>query len=72
MSEQQKKWMAAMVMRYGSEEAVRQEMVRRQQKSMLNPNRQKGKHRGGFNDLELASRAGKIGGSKSRKPTSEG
>lgn len=72
MSEQQKKWMAAMVMRYGSEEAVRQEMVRRQQKSMLNPNRQKGKHRGGFNIPEVAARAGKLGGSRSRKPTNEG
>lgn len=37
------KWMAAMVEKYGSEEAVREEMQRRQQKS-----RQTYKGKGGF------------------------
>lgn len=65
--EQRERWYKSMIARYGSEEAVRAEMVRRQQKSMLNPNRQKGKHHGGFNDRELAARAGRIGGKVSRK-----
>ena len=49
MTNQSTKWMKSMIRRYGSEEAVRAEMQRRQEKSMLNQNKQKGSHRGGFN-----------------------
>lgn len=45
-------WHERMVAKYGSEEAVKQEMRRRQELSMLNPNRQKGKHKGGFSYMK--------------------
>lgn len=61
MSVRSEKWMRAMIERYGSEDAVRTEMKRRQEKSMLNPNRQKGQHRGGFSDIEFAKKAGERG-----------
>lgn len=41
-----------MIAKHGSEGAVREFMRQNQQKSMLNPNRQKGRHRGGFKALE--------------------
>lgn len=61
MSEQGEKWLASMVAKYGSEEKVRAEMKRRQEKSMENPNRQKGNHHGGFSNKELAKKASKKG-----------
>lgn len=51
MSEQQRKWLASMKKKYGSEQAVRDEMVRRQQKSMQNPNKQKGTYIGPLNRM---------------------
>lgn len=51
--------------KYGGEEGYRAEMRRRQQNSMLNPNRMKGRHKGGFNykskeELKEISRKGVI------------
>lgn len=58
MSEHRDKWMVSMIEKHGSLEAVQEFMRAAQRKSMLNPNRQKGKHRGGFSDPEVARRAG--------------
>lgn len=58
MSDHSSKWWATMIDQHGSVEAVKDFMRAAQQKSMLNPNRQKGRHRGGFNDPEVARRAG--------------
>ncbi len=46
------KWHKSMLEKFGSEEAIKAEMKRRQEKSMLNPNRQKGVHKGGFSRMD--------------------
>lgn len=58
MSEHSTKWWDAMISKHGSREAVQDFMRAAQQKSMLNPKRQKGQHHGGFSDPEVARRAG--------------
>lgn len=45
-------WHERMLKKHGSEEAIKREMRRRQELSMLNPNRQKGKHKGGFSYMK--------------------
>lgn len=53
-------WWSKMIDKHGSEEAVRQFMRSNQQKSMLNPARQKGNHKGGFyGKSELAKKMSK-------------
>lgn len=39
----------SLIEKYGSQEAISAHYREMQQKSMLNPSRQKGQHRGGFN-----------------------
>lgn len=59
---QRDEWMKSMQDKYQTDEAGVSEIMReRQKKSMLNPNRQKGKHRGGFSDVEVAKRASQKG-----------
>ena len=41
-----------MTAKHGSEQAVKDFMKSAQEKSMLNPNRQKGSHKGGFSYMD--------------------
>jgi hypothetical protein len=50
-----------MIKRYGSEDAVRAEMIARQRKSRAHPNNKAGQHRGGFSNVDFARQAGERG-----------
>lgn len=56
-----------MLKKYGGEEGLRQYYQDLQKLSRLHPNNQKGSHRGGFSDPDLAREAGRIGGRISRR-----
>ena len=58
VEERKQKWRRTMEAKYGGKEGLRKHYRELKRRSMEHPNNQPGKHRGGFSDPKIASKAG--------------